>query len=506
MKRAPASMALLISVLMMSGNSYSQDDIPFPDGPYLGQTPPGSTPEIFAPGIVNTEENRDVASSSEWTLPSDAEIQALLTRRMEHNGVGIVVGVIDSNGRRVISYGRTGADDNRPLDGDTIFQLGSVTKGITSLLLAEMISRGEVELHDAASAYLPADVVVVEEHDSIRLYHLSTHVSGLPSMPSNFDINGKPDPYEAYTVEQLHDFLRTYEPKYYPGRNRAYSNLGVSLLGRLLANRMDTTYEALVKERVLEPLGMNDTSITLSGDQLQRLAPGHSRYLKPIGTWEMKTLQASGSLRSSANDMLKLIAAYLGHEETPLKAAVQIQLLEECEGGQTRPLAWGLRDDGTYLHSGGKAGYRSGVAFNPATGIGAVVLANARTDDRPIDLAYYLVTGEPMDPAAPAPQEKPTVELPQAVLDSYVGRYRFEDGGELEVVRNGSRLIMRYPNFSIFEFEAFGERDFFYNAGNDDVTFVVDATGHVTSLTRFGDGKEAGGGEVAERMRRSKDG
>ncbi len=438
---------------------------------------------------------------SDWTVPSNEEIRALLAERMEHNGVGVVVGVIDPDGRRVVSYGRSGADDNRPLDGDTVFQLGSVTKGITTLLLADMVTRGEVSLDDSAATYLPPGVGMPERGRPITLRDLATHMSGLPTMPSNFDLQGKPDPYEAYSVEQLHEFLSSYTPEREPGTQAAYSNLGVALLGRLLAKRMNTNYEALVRERVLEPLGMNSTSIKLSDDQLRRLAPGHDTYLKLVHTWEMATLQASGSLRTTANDMLNLIAAYLGYQESPLKAAMTLQLSDNLpQSDRVAALGWGIGSDGTVRHSGGKQGYRSGVAFNRRTGIGAVVLANARTDDQPINIARHLVTGEPLEPAPGVPKDKSRVELPHAVLDSYAGRYRRPDGDELEVARNGSRLVVRYPYYALLDFVATRPHDFFSNTDSDEITFEVDPDGRVTGLILYGDGKDAGGGELAQRI------
>jgi len=339
-------------------------------------------------------DHQAAASTAGWSVPSDSAIAALLAERMQQNGVGMVVGVIDGERRSVVAHGVTGADQV-PLNGATVFQLGSLTKVITTLLLAEMVARGDVGLDDPVSSLLPPEVSMVEVGRPITLRDLATHTSGLPSMPDNVDIHGQPDPYEAYTVDQLWSFLSSFKPERAPGTAYEYSNLGVSLLGRALALRMGTTYEALVKERVLTPLDMNSTSITLTPEQLVRLAPGHDPYLQPIRTWEMATLQASGSLRSTADDMLRLLQVYLGKAEDPhLREAVKLQLSEGVElDGTFRPLGLGLRSDGTYVHSGGKQGYRSALAFNPKTRIGAVVLANTRTyDSEPTTIALHLVT------------------------------------------------------------------------------------------------------------------
>lgn len=424
-----------------------------------------------------------------WTVPSSDDIRKLLAERA-HANVGVVVGLIDSTGTRVVSYGRTGAHDDRTLDGDAIFQIGSVTKTFTTLLLADMVVRGEVNLDDAAESYLPDGVTMPKGSRPITLRDLATHRSGLPSMPTNFDIHGFPDPVEAYSVAELYEFLSTYTLAREPGARYAYSNLGVALLGRLLARRAGVGYDELLRERVLGPLLMKSTSIALSEALQDRLVPGHDRYLQPVITMEMTTMPGSGSLRSSANDMLQLLAAYLGYDDSSLSAAMALQLDEG--------LGWFTREDGVVLHSGGKAGYRSGVAFDPTTGVGAVVLANAYTDDQPIDLAVHLVSGDALQPAPNAPV-KNRMELSNALLEGYAGRYQ-SGTNELEVARNGSRLLVRYPSGNILEFIATTQREFFYQTGNDDIAFEVNGAGQVSGLILYGDGKEAGAGDRYRRV------
>lgn len=424
-----------------------------------------------------------------WAAPQNSEIKDLLSTRMAHNGVGQVVGIVDSNGPRIVAHGHSGAPDGRPLDGDTIFQIGSVTKVITGLLLADMVVRGEANLREPLDDYLPNTITLIRNQRPITLYDLATHRSGLPSMPP-VDLNGKPNPVEAFSPDDLVRFLNSFEPPRAPGEGYEYSNLGVSLLGIALAHRAGTTYESLVTERILKPLGMTDTSITLNDGQLARLAPGHSVYMHPIDSWEMLTLQASGSLRSTANDMVKLVAAYLHPDSTPLASAVRQQLRV---GGTMRdfdkPLAVFQTEGGAYRHSGGKSGYRSGIVINPASGIGAIVLANSRTDDLPIDLAMYLALGARLPPTPEPRPLKSSIQLSPDELDLFAGAYEFENGYVMSVVRNGSNLLMEYPT-SILEFEPSGKQDFYYNSGNDDISFQLNDDGTVSSLALYSDGKD----------------
>jgi CubicO group peptidase (beta-lactamase class C family) len=150
------------------------------------------------------------APIQDWSIPSDDELRAFLAKRMEHNGVGIVIGVIEPAGRRVVAYGRSGIPDARALDGDTIFLIGSVSKTFVGLVLADMVDRGEVKLDDPASKFLPPGVKMPQRGRPITLADLSTHTSGLPVWPTNINMLAEPDPIEAYTVQDLYRFLSTY--------------------------------------------------------------------------------------------------------------------------------------------------------------------------------------------------------------------------------------------------------------------------------------------------------
>jgi serine-type D-Ala-D-Ala carboxypeptidase/endopeptidase len=458
----------------------------------------------WSPRAYGQEAER-VPPERAWTVPSNEKIRDLLAERMKNNGVGIVVGVIEPAGRRVVAYGRSGAGDARPLDGDAVFQIGSVTKVFTALVLADMVQRGEVKLDDPASKYLPPGVKMPERGRPITLVDLATHMSGLPSMPTNYELQGELDPYEAYSVQQLHEFLGGHRLEREPGAKWQYSNLGVALLGRLLARRAEVEYEELVKGRVLKPLGMNSTAITLTPDQSKRLIPGHDRYLKPVRTWEMRTLPASGALRSTANDMLTFLAANLGSQDTPLRDAMVYQrsVRVPSGGGGAQALGWSIRrngDDEIVSHEGGKQGYRSGVAFSPKSGTGVVILANARTDDRPGAIAMHLLTGSPLGRAPSAPPERRRVTLDRNLLETYAGRYRLEVGTILTVARKDGHLLVETTGNGVSEFFAEGARDFFLDTGNDEITFQMDANGRVTGLALYGDGKGTGEHQIAPRI------
>jgi CubicO group peptidase (beta-lactamase class C family) len=433
-------------------------------------------------------------TAADWEIPSSDQVRAVLAERLTIPGASMVIGVIEPAGRRVITLGRSHLPDGRPLDGDTLFMIGSVTKTFTTLLLADAVRRGESTLDDPAGGYLRAGVSLRERGRPITLRDLATHVSGLPSMPGNFDLKANPDPISAYSPRDLDRFLRDFEPTRAPGEKWEYSNLGVALLGRLLAQRAHTSYERLLRERVLEPLGLHSTAITLSRTQAARVAPGLDRYGEPATVWEMKTLQASGSLRSSANDLLEYLAGMLGYRKTPLRAAIELQLAERSPARKTQALGWGSgMFDGheIFVHDGGKSGYRSLLAFDPARRRGVVLLVNARTDERLGPLALWLLNGKSLPPARPPLAKRSRVSVDRRTLASYEGRYRFEDGRALAIVRQGDRLLIGTEADGAAPFVAASDREFYDPSDLAELEFAQAGNGE--SIRFFEQGREKGG-------------
>jgi CubicO group peptidase (beta-lactamase class C family) len=351
-------------------------------------------------------------------LPRDSEIQHILAERIdgEHRGVGIAVGVITPNGRRVISHGGFAHDDPRRLDGDTVFEIGSVGKVFTALLLADMVQRGEVALNDPIAKYLPPDVKVPQFGGrTITLLDLATHTSGLPRLPTNFAPRDPTNPYADYSVAQLYSFLSAYELTRGIGAQYAYSNLGYGLLGNILARRAGMDYEALVKSRIAVPLGLSSTAMTLPSGLAAKLAVGHNEMLQAVPNWDDTMLAGAGSLRSSVNDLLTFLAAQLGKADAPLGSAMAAMLAVRRPTGTPDldiALGWHVStQEGRELvwHNGGTGGYSSFIAFCPQARVGIVVLANSEIGVD--DIALHL-----MDPQRPL--DKPFKQSRHAATDA----------------------------------------------------------------------------------------
>jgi serine-type D-Ala-D-Ala carboxypeptidase/endopeptidase len=340
-------------------------------------------------------------------MATDAEIRQILADRIDvqHQSVGIVVGVIGLEGRRVVAYGQLGKGDPRPLNGDTIFEIGSVTKVFTSLLLEDMVQRGEVALGDPVAKYLPASMKMPERNGrSITLLDLATHTSGLPRLPTNLFysmLRNPGNPYAKYSVEQLYRFLSRYKLTRDIGAQLEYSNLGAGLLGHALALRVGMDYETLVRTRICDPLGMNWTRIKLTPEMNARLATGHNSALKRTKNWDLPTLAGAGALRSSANDMLIFLAANLACTATPLAAtiAAMLQVCRTTARGAQVALGWNvlkLKGREIRWHNGGTGGYRSFVGIDAEAAAAVVVLSNTNTRRGVDDIGIHL-----LDPRVP---------------------------------------------------------------------------------------------------------
>ena len=245
---------------------------------------------------------------------TDDEIHRILQDRVDlaKRSVGIVAGLVDDKGARIVSYGKPNQESDQTVDGDTVFEIGSVTKAFTAILLADMAGRSEVKLNDPISKYLPTRVKTpVRGGKEITLLHLSTHTSGLPRMPENFASKDDQNPYADYSVEQMYAFLSGYTLPRDIGATYEYSNYGAGLLGHILALRAGMDYETLVRTRIAQPLKMDSTSIKLTPSMQARLATGHTNVRRPAANWDIPALAGSGALRSTANDMLKFVAANL---------------------------------------------------------------------------------------------------------------------------------------------------------------------------------------------------
>jgi len=433
-----------------------------------------------------------LAATARADFASDDDVRDILRERIDraHQSVGIVAISFDSAREKIVTYGQSGSAVDQ-LDRDTVFEIGSITKVFTALLLTEMVTRGEVALDDPVSKFLPGTVKMPDRNGKqITLLDLATYTSGLPRIPDGIPASGD-NPYAAYTVEQLYAFLSSYTLHYDPGTHYEYSNLGFGLLGHALALRAGSSYEDLLVSRVCEPLGLRDTCISLSNSMRERLAKGHASNLKPASNWDIPTLAGAGALRSTANDLVKFVkATCLSGANAPLRSAIDMLLqtrrptnLPNTEVGLGCFIRTGNKDE-IIWKDGGTGGYASFAGFSTTLRSGAIVLSNSINSVN--DIGFRLT-----NPAYTIAQYPPEVAVDPAVLATYQGVYEMNPKFALTIRAEAGRLFVRGTGQPEFELFAEDQNRFFMRFVDAQGTFLRDKDGAVDRLLWHQNGRYA---------------
>jgi D-alanyl-D-alanine-carboxypeptidase/D-alanyl-D-alanine-endopeptidase len=308
----------------------------------------------------------------------------------------IVIGFVDPNGTKIFSFGNMSTAHNIPVNQNTFFNIGSITKTFTTLLLADMVKQGIVNLNDPIEKFLPPSVKVPQLNGmKITLEDLADHTSGLPEWPSNVWLNntvGYINP--NYNATQLYQALSDTKLTREPGAQVQYSSFGIGLLGHILSLKSGgIPYEQLVKDRILDVLGMNDTKIALSQNETNnRFSVGHLGG-KEIITPRIPTILAdSGAFRSTAPDMLKYVSANLGLIHTKLDDAMQLGHLirhtsiiaNPMNYSEFRGLGWRVLTNfgtETITHTGAINGWNAFAGFIPTKQVGVIAMCSCDSTD-----------------------------------------------------------------------------------------------------------------------------
>jgi len=299
---------------------------------------------------------------------------------MDHKATkGLSIGVYDNGNITYYNYGICSDENPVPPNNQSVYEIGSITKTFTTAALVQMIEEGKVQYNDPVSKYLPQELVNWPDSVNITLEELATHRSGLPRLPANSlkrTLLNWDNPYKYYSEEDLHDFLKSYSPKPKGKRKVVYSNLGMGLLGYILAQINDQSYKELIETNLTKPLGMNNTYASFK-DNTQ--ITGHKGNGKPTSAWEFQTFKGAGSIRSSTADMMKYIIANLqsqfpyGETHNP-----------RADFGKKYKIGLGWltifpKDTNLELlfHNGGTGGFRTAILFSKEKQMGVIVLANS---------------------------------------------------------------------------------------------------------------------------------
>lgn len=423
-----------------------------------------------------------------------AEVVETIERRIKEGLTpSITLAIIDSSGVKFFNFGKT-AKNGQEVDENTIYEIGSISKVFTGIVLAQQVLDGNLKLEDEINNFLPDNIKVpVMGEKEITFGNLTDHTSGLPRMPGNFNPANPHNPFADYSVDQMYEFISNYHPGRAVGAEFEYSNLALGLLGHLLAMNKGCTYEELMIQTIALPLDMNDTRIELTQRMKENLALGHNGR-RVVENWDIPTLAGAGAIRSSTSDMAKFVSANLGCLNSPLKEAMELshQIRHDMSGDRSIAMAWHIMkgDKGDIIcHGGATGGYRTFIGFVKDTGKGVVLLSNS--SEGADDIGYYLLdSGSEL-----AKFKSDAVDIPKSILEQYVGFYELRPELKINITREGKQLFG----------QATGQERFGIYPENDTVFYptVVDAKiafhlekDTVVSLTLFQNGREMPGRKI----------
>ncbi|WP_395739597.1 serine hydrolase [Prosthecobacter sp.] len=369
-----------------------------------------------------------------------------------------------------------------------VFEIGSITKVFTGLLLAQAVVEKKVTLETTLGSLLEGQVKFADPRvAAITLKQLATHTSGLPRMPENAAAGAKEeDPYAAYDEKLLLSCLSEAKLDGEGPFTCSYSNLGVGLLGHLLGKVYGMPWEQAVVEKICRPLDLNDTAVQPAAE-LPVAKPYDGG--KEMKSWHFEALAGCGALRSTAADLMKLGEAMLHPEATPLKEAFAIALQPQADagayGGQIGLCVFlgKFEGDATLHHDGGTYGYCSALQVIPARRIVRVVLINNAS----VPGSMVIAGTSDIKPVDPAAQKE--ISLPEDMLKQYPGVYELDRDSRFTVLLREGKLYVNLTGQPFLRGFAKAPDRLFYKAVAAEIAFNR-SEGEVRSLTLFQNGNE----------------
>lgn len=395
--------------------------------------------------IVTVACSLGLAGTSHAGMPDTASLEAWIeAERAGGRLAAASLARIDGATLEVSGHGSLDGSQDALPDADSQFQIGSITKVYTNLLLAESVAAGDLRYESTLGALLPDGAQLGNPALArVTLEALASHRSGLPRLPPNLDLGNTVDPYAGYDESKLLQGLAMARAQQPLGDFYAYSNFGAGVLGYLLGRHDGAGYHAAIENRLIAPLRLDHTSFR-PGERAARAIQGG----KPVQAWGFDdALAGAGSLWGSAGDLGRLVQAYLGHHQHDLKHALEDDLRVLGAAGDfeiTR--VWHVaRADGqpVYWHNGGTAGFHSVVGFRPDLGVGVAVLVSGDAD--PTDVALRALGVAPIEPRE------------VAVDESVFGQYQLAPQFGIGVYREQGLLVAQASGQPAFELQALGD-------------------------------------------------
>jgi len=421
--------------------------------------------------------------------------------------VGVAVGVLYDGKTGTRGYGLVRKGGSKKPDASTLYEIGSITKVFTGILLADAVHRKLVQLSDPIQKFVPKGTTVPRfKTKEIRLSHLTSHTSALPRMPVNFGGADPNDPFAHYNRDMLYEGLGQIKLTRAPGKSYVYSNLAAGLLGQLLVDiQKAPDYQTLMRARIGEPLGLRDTFIRLDKPRAARFAPAYTNTGRAGRSWTFKSLAGAGAIRSTVTDLLTFSAAALGmtkldgdkaHLKEPFRLSQQpiykAGLLSKLLNKAPKPATgcgWHIGPGKNLIwHNGATSGYRAMMLLDTQQKCAVIALSNTTSEfiGQVTQQIYVATTGRPVKPVT----IRQSIDLPLAKLKSLVGRYQLSPVLIFDVTLKDGVLGAQLTGQPEFTLLPASETRFFYRAVKAEIEFTIGADGKASKLMLFQNGME----------------
>ena len=430
-----------------------------------------------------------IASGNSSAAAANTELEKVLKHKVETEklSVGIAVAIIENGKVSFINVGLANKETAQEIDQNTLFEIGSVSKVMTSTALATFVDEGKLKLSDPVQNYLPKSVRLPMKNDkAITFESLASHRSGLPRLPSNMPFGDPLNPYADYTTGMMYAFLNQYTLPREVGESPEYSNLAVGLLGHTLAKIDDMNYEQMLMQRVLKPLKMKDTFVDVPKSALTRRSKGHNGNLESTDYWQLPAMAGAGAVVSDASDMALYLKANMQQNE--LASAIKLSHQSTAEFGNSHTkvgLGWiiqGTADGDIYMHNGQTGGFASFIGFNPTLHKGIVILSNTSISMDEIGYSYLTNSLASLKLTTP-------VKVAEVALAKLIGKYELVPGFILSITHDEDKLFVQGTGQPRLPLTANSINEFVNNAVKARIQFELDADGIATSLTMYQGGQ-----------------
>lgn len=427
--------------------------------------------------LLSTPISFSAAADEVAPLPANV-LQAARSRIAAGEYPVLVIAVVDGKQSGIYGFGKL-ADGKAP-DGDTVFEIGSVTKTFTGLLLANAIETGIEKPDEPIAQVLPQLTIPSRNGKFITLGNLATQYSGLPRLPDNMKPSDVSNPYADYDAGKLKAFLTGYALPRDPGSRYEYSNLGFGLLGYALAAHAHESYGELVSNLILQPLDMSMSGTELSPSMRAHLAAGHDGTGKVTENWDWTALAGAGAIKSTGADMLRYLEANMGILKTSLYPAMQLaqEPRADVSGNEKIGFAWMTqtsKDGSVIWHNGMTGGYASFIGFTADGSRGVVVLTNIEQTVDDVGFATLL-------PETKLAATEKIIRMTPEELDAYTGIYQLAPQFNLTIFRQGDQLCAQATGQGVIPIFSGAKDTFFAKIADIRISFQHGESGSVSGL------------------------